>query len=219
MILAAGKGTRLLPLTELVPKPMILINSEPLIVHQIRWLKRAGIREIVINLHHLGEQIESCLGSGRHLGVQLKFSREPELLDTGGGIAKALPLLGESTFLVLNGDVWTNFPFTALAKKTTEFAHLILEPATGASNSKDFRLDGNFATRDYDKSMHTHTFCGISLLHPRLFNDCLEGAFSLTRDLLFGLSREHKVTGESFEGTWIDIGTPDGLKHARRVTM
>ncbi len=219
MILAAGKGTRLLPLTESVPKPMILINSEPLVVHQIRWLKRAGIRDIVINLHHLGEQIESCLGSGRHLGVKITFSREEELLDTGGGIAQALPLLGDSPFVVLNGDIWTNFTFSTLTEQSTQSAHLILQPAVSESAPRDFRLKGKLVEKDNNRSGHTHTFCGISLLHPRIFDNSPEGTFSLTRDLLFTLARENKVSGESFTGTWIDIGSPEGLKRARRVTM
>lgn len=219
MILAAGKGTRLLPLTETVAKPMILINSEPLVVHQIRWLKRAGIRDIVINLHHLGDQIQSCLGSGRHLGVKVTFSREEDLLDTGGGIAQALQYLGDAPFLVLNGDIWTNFPFTTLTEKSTQTAHLILQPAESDSAPRDFRLDGKLVKKDEDKSKHTHTFCGISLLHPRVFDNQSQRTFSLTRDLLFALTKDNKVSGESFTGTWIDIGTPKGLKRVRRVTM
>ena len=166
MILAAGKGTRLLPLTEKIPKPMLPINSEPLIVHQIRWLKRAGVRDIVVNVHHLADQIESCLGSGRHLGVRVTLSRETQLLETGGGIANALKYLGNDPFIVLNGDVWTSYQFRRLAQTSTDFAHLVLRPAAAESGGKDFSLSDKIVSRHDDHANHTHTFCGISLLHP-----------------------------------------------------
>lgn len=218
MILAAGKGTRLLPLTEKIPKPMILINSEPLIVHQIRWLKRAGIEDIVVNVHHLADQIESHLGSGRHLGVRITLSRETQLLETGGGIANALKYLGSDPFVVLNGDVWTNYQFRLLAQSTTDFAHLVLRPVGAESGSRDFALNDKIVSRSQDRANHTHTFCGISLLHPRIFEVGRKEAFSLTRDLLFSLASESKVTGESFAGTWVDIGSPQGLKRVRFLT-
>ena len=218
MILAAGKGTRLLPLTEKIPKPMILINSEPLIVHQIRWLKRAGVQDIVVNVHHLADQIESCLGSGRHLGVRITLSREDQLLETGGGIANALKYLGRDPFIVLNGDVWTNYKFRLLAQATTDFAHLVLRPIANELFSKDFTLNDQIVARNEDQASHTHTFCGISLLHPRIFEAANSEAFSLTRDLLFSLADQGKVTGESFEGTWVDIGSPQGLKRVRFLT-
>lgn len=218
MILAAGIGTRLLPLTEKIPKPMIPINSEPLIVHQIRWLKRAGIQDIVVNVHHLADQIESCLGSGRHLGVRITLSRETQLLETGGGIANALRYLGDDPFVVLNGDVWTNYQFRSLAQSTTDFAHLVLRPSARESFSRDFALDGKMVSRNQNQADHTHTFCGISLLHPRIFEGTNKEAFSLTHDLLFSLAKDGKVTGESFDGRWVDIGSPQGLKRARFLT-
>lgn len=218
MILAAGKGTRLLPLTETVPKPMILINSEPLIVHQIRWLKRAGIQDIVVNVHHLADQIESCLGSGRHLGVRISLSHEAKLLETGGGIKNALRFLGKDPFVVLNGDIWTSFKFRQLAQQTTDCAHLVLRAADDDSSSRDFALNNGVVSREHDPVNHTHTFCGISVLHPRIFESTNEDPFSLTRDLLFRLANEGKVTGESFGGAWIDIGSPDGLKKVRLLT-
>ena len=190
MILAAGKGTRLLPLTESIPKPMILINSEPLIVHQIRWLKRAGIREFVLNVHHLGEQIEASLGSGRHLGVNITYSRETDLLDTGGGIARALEYLGDSPFVVMNGDIWTSFPFASLVARGTESAHLVLHPSIQETRALDFALDGAIVKRFEDPTLHTHTFCGISLLHPNIFRRQRSEVFSLTRDLIFALTAE-----------------------------
>ncbi|MCY3885162.1 MAG: nucleotidyltransferase family protein [Gammaproteobacteria bacterium] len=217
MILAAGKGTRLFPLTETVPKPMILINSEPLIVHQIRWLKRAGVQDIVVNIHHLADQIETCLGSGRHLGVRITLSRETKLLETGGGIAKALKFLGKEPFIVLNGDIWTNFQFRLLAQATTEYAHLVLRHID-AEGGRDFALNNGLVSRSKDPVDHTHTFCGISVLHPRIFEETSSESFSLTRDLLFRLTNEGKVTGELFDGAWVDIGSPQGLKRVRSLT-
>ena len=114
MILAAGRGERLRPLTEHTPKPLVRVGGTPLIAHQLRWLASAGITEIVVNLHHLGEQIASFCGDGQQFGVAIQYSREEELLETAGGILNALPLLGDEPFVVLNGDVYTDFPFARL---------------------------------------------------------------------------------------------------------
>ena len=217
MILAAGRGERLRPLTESMPKPMIPVSSEPLIVHQLKWLKRAGIRDIVINLHHLGEQIESHVGSGKQYGINVSYTHEAVLLDTGGGIFNALPKLGDEPFLVLNGDVWTNFRFADLAKCTTDCAHLILTRKPSVHAFGDFSLEGGYVTRYEDPQQHELTFCGISIIHPQIFDNSPRGAFSLTRDLLFNLIAKKEVTGEIFDGLWIDIGTQEGLKHVRRV--
>ena len=217
MILAAGRGERLRPLTETIPKPMIPVSSEPLMVHQLKWLKRAGIKNIVVNLHHLGNQIESHIGNGRQYGVQVDYSHESELLDTGGGIVNALPLLGTDPFVVLNGDVWTRFRFQRLAARTTECAHLILAPKPETHEYGDFRLVEGLVDRPPDPADRTHVFCGISLLNPNLFDGCPTGVFSLTRNLLFDRIHEKKVTGEIFDGLWIDVGSHAGLKEVRRI--
>src|SRR5215471_8796170 len=117
MILAAGRGERLKPLTDRIPKPLIPIAGEPLVVHQIRWLERTGIRDIVINLHHLGDAIERALGDGSDLRVRIAYSREHERLETGGGVRAALSLLGGEPFALLNGDIWTDYDFGALTKR------------------------------------------------------------------------------------------------------
>ncbi len=215
MILAAGQGIRLLPLTETVPKPMMLIGDKPIIVHQIGWLKSAGIREVVINVHHLPDQITNFLGDGSQLGVDLVFSREEELLDTGGGIAKALSQLDDNPFLLLNGDVWTDFPFQRLIAFQTRYAHLILEPAT--TTSRDFGLVRDCVTRHIVDQNNDHTFCGISVIHPQIFASKPVEPFSLTVDLLFDLVAQGKVTGESYTGTRIDIGTFEGLRLANEL--
>ena len=140
MILAAGRGERLRPLTERIPKPLIPIGTEPLIVHQLRWLHRAGIREVVINLHHLGGEIERTLGAGNDLGVRIHYSVEERLLDTGGGIRNALPILGDEPFVLLNGDIWTNYRFANLVGLRPRLAHLVLTPKPPEKTRADFHL-------------------------------------------------------------------------------
>ena len=213
MILAAGRGERLRPLTERVAKPMIPIGSEPLIVHPLRWLRSAGIRDVVVNIHHLAEQIERGLGSGADFGVRIRYSREDELLETGGGVKRALPLLGPGPFVVCNGDIWTNYPFQRLLARNPERAHLVLAPTPAHLPSSDFHLCGAEARRGANDD---HTYCGIAVLSEALFADSPNGAFSL-RDLFFRAAAEGKLTGESFAGTWIDIGTPEQLKRVRRL--
>ena len=215
MILAAGRGNRLAPLTEAMPKPMIPIASEPLIVHQLRWLHRAGIRDVVINLHHLGEQIRSHIGRGGDFGVRVQYSVEEELLETGGGIRRALSMLGPGPFLVLNGDVWTNYSFRILSDVAPELAHLVLTP-TPAGQAGDFRLDGDRVSREGDA--RDMTFCGIAVLHEAIFADAPRGPFSM-RDLYFRAAAEGRLQGERFDGLWVDIGTHDQLRRVRRINL
>lgn len=194
---------------------MLRISSEPLIVHQIRWLKRAGIKEIVINLHHLGHQIEDFLQNGRSFGVNITYSREDPILETGGGILQALPLLRSDPFLVLNGDVWTNFDFGRPKIPSKSSAHLVLVPNPKNRDLGDFSLDGSYVRRPEEHHLRTFTFSGISYLRQSIFKDCEMRPFSLTRDLLFPQLGDDRVTGEVFEGRWIDIGTPETLKEVR----
>lgn len=216
MILAAGRGERLRPLTERVPKPMLVVGGDPLIVHQVRWLRHAGIREIVINLHHLGEQIERALGNGDNLGARIRYSPEPEILDTGGGIRNALPHLGTDPFVVLNGDVWTTYRFEQLLGVHTGCAHLVLTPTPSHKEKADFHVEsGTDPLRIRRGSSDDLTYCGIAVLHPAMFDGSPEGPFPLT-DLFFPAAAEGRLSGEIFEGAWIDIGTHDQLKEARR---
>jgi MurNAc alpha-1-phosphate uridylyltransferase len=216
MLLAAGRGERLRPLTDRVPKPLIPIAGEPLIVHQIRWLERAGIRDIVINLHHLGDAIEHALGSGEDLRVRIRYSREETRLETGGGIVRALPLLGSAPFLVLNGDIWTDYDFGDLTMLSRgDLAHLVLTPTPSHRDAGDFDLVGDRVIRG--EGERPLVYCGIALLDPRLFEGAPDGAFSL-RDLYFSACARRQVRGERFLGTWIDIGSQDQLKAVRRLT-
>jgi N-acetyl-alpha-D-muramate 1-phosphate uridylyltransferase len=215
MILAAGRGARLRPLTDHTPKPLLPIAGAPLIVHQVRWLAAAGIRDIVINLHHLGEDIASALGDGAAFGVRIAYSREATLLDTGGGIVKALPLLGNEPFVILNGDTWTDYPFAQLSRSLgNDLAHLILTRTPPNRSEGDFGLEGDRVTRAEDRSC---VYCGISLLSTALFDGAPTGPFSL-RDLLFDAITKGRVSGELWNGRWIDIGTPDQLEALRRIT-
>jgi len=216
MILAAGRGERLRPLTDHTPKPLLEIHGKPLIVHQLHWLRAAGITELVINLHHLGDQIEAALGDGAAFDVTISYSHEQSLLDTGGGIRRALPLLGKEPFLILNGDIWTDFDFSVLPSSLgSDLAHLVLIDRPAHREVGDFDLQGDRVRRDGNREM---VYPGISVLAPELFDESVEattGVFSLTRDLLFDVSRQGRVGGQRFTGTWFDIGSADQLTAAR----
>lgn len=210
MILAAGRGTRLRPLTDTLPKPLALVDGLPLIEHQIRWLEKVGIREVVVNVHHLAEQLITHLSNRVQTDVRISFSREDSLLNTGGGIVQALPLLGNQPFILLNGDIWTDFPFQTLIQQTTTHAHLILRDYSIGKTSRDFDLQRGVLVRPSLETKRHYTYCGIALINPRIFRDRSAIPFSLTRDLLFDLIDEGKITGEQYDGAWRDIGTkPD----------
>jgi MurNAc alpha-1-phosphate uridylyltransferase len=214
MILAAGRGERLRPLTDHTPKPLVAIAGQPLIAHQLRWLAAAGIHDIVINLHHLGDVIADALGDGAQLGVRIHYSREVTLLETGGGIVQALPWLATGPFVILNGDVWTDFPFARLPTSlATDLAHLVLTPTPVNRTDGDFGFDTGRVQRGAERP---YVYCGISVLSPRLFAGAPAGPFSL-RDLLFKAIAADRVSGEVWAGRWIDIGTPDQLEAVRRL--
>ena len=216
MILAAGHGKRLQPLTETMPKPMIPIASEPLIVHQIRWLRHAGISEIVINLHHLGAQIENKLGRGADLGVHITYCHEEELLGTGGAIVNALPFLLPGPFMVLNGDIWTNYPFKQLVQSPPVTTHLVLTPKPNHRESGDFCLEDNLVRRSEKNDL---VFCGIGVLTEEILSHAPDNIFSITQDLYFKRLSHNEITGEIYEGTWFDIGSHDQLKAVRRLYL
>jgi len=213
MILAAGRGERLRPLTDHTPKPLIEIGGEPLIVHQLRWLSRAGVEDVVVNLHHLGAKIESRVGSGREWGVRVHYSREETLLETGGGIKKALQLLGNGRFLVVNGDVWTDFPFESLVQTPPSPFHIVLTH-NPQGRTGDFDLEDHHVVRGDARPL---TYCGIAIASAALFADSPAGAFSF-RDLMFREAAARRLTGERFDGMWTDIGTPEQLRKLRRLT-
>jgi len=210
MILAAGRGERMRPLTDKIPKPLLVVRGKPLIQYHIEALVQAGITQIVINHAWLGEKIEAALGNGSHLGAEINYSPEGDnVLETGGGIQRALPLLGENPFIVVNGDVWTDFSYTELPRQIDELAHLVLV------NNLFHNLNGDFAFMDQfikNEGDIKFTYTGIGVYSPALFSDCEPGRFPLA-PLLIEAMNNNKITGEIYSGFWMDIGTPERLKH------
>jgi MurNAc alpha-1-phosphate uridylyltransferase len=212
MILAAGRGERLRPLTDAVPKPLVEVGGKPLIEHHLDALAGAGFREVVINQGHLGDQLPAALGDGGRWGINIHWSDEqPEALETGGGIFKALPLLGAAPFLVVNGDLWTDYPYTRLRAVKCDWAHLVLVPNPPHNPAGDFALEG---ARVREQGENRRTFSGIAVYHPRLFDGCSAGKFSVV-PLLRAAMRDHLVTGELYRGEWNDVGTRERLEELR----
>lgn len=220
MILAAGRGERMRPLTDHTPKPLLKINDKSLISMIILSLREAGIRELVINLAHLGAQIEAALGDGAALGVRIAYAREAEALETAGGIAHALPLLGCEPFVVVNGDVCSDYDFAAVRAAAPRLsgtgclAHLVLVPNPAQHPHGDFALEGE---RVHAEGEVRHTFSGIGAYHPALFAGVVPGARARLADLLRPAMREGRVSGELYRGRWQDIGTPQRLAEADRA--
>ncbi|AGA92355.1 Nucleoside-diphosphate-sugar pyrophosphorylase family protein [Thioflavicoccus mobilis 8321] len=208
MILAAGRGERMRPLTDYTPKPLLAVGGKPLIEHLIERLVAAGFSELVINHAHLGDQIEAFVGDGARWGVHVRYSCEERALETGGGIQRALPLVGPRPFLVVNGDIWTDMDFAPLRRRSPRLAHLILVENPPHHPRGDFALHG---ARVLDADGPRLTFSGIALYHPDLFADCRPGAFPLA-PLLRQAMAEGQVTGERFDGHWFDVGTPERLQ-------
>jgi MurNAc alpha-1-phosphate uridylyltransferase len=210
MILAAGRGERMRPLTDHTPKPLLPAAGTPLIEHTIAQLVAAGFREIIINHAHLGRQIEERLGNGERFGAVIRYSPEGEEgLETAGGIINALPLLGDDAFLAVNGDIATDFPFAGLKNLNIDLAHLILVGNPEHNRQGDFGLDsaGNVIENGAEK----FTFSGIGLYRPELFGNMPVGKIKLA-PLLRAAMSECRVSGQKFDGFWMDIGTPQRLK-------
>lgn len=215
MILAAGKGERMRPLTLHTPKPLVPVAGQPLIEYHLHALARAGFSEVVVNHAWLGQQIEEHLGDGSRFGLTIHYSPEGEPLETGGGIFKALPLLGDEPFLLVNGDIWSDFDFAGLRRPLQGLAHLVLVDNPGHHGRGDFRLDAGQVS-DGDDAPGTLTFSGISVLDPALFDGCQPGAFKLA-PLLRQAMASGKVTGEYHPGHWVDVGTLERLAEVERL--
>ena len=209
MILAAGKGERLRPLTLHTPKPLIRAGGVPLIEYHLRALAAAGFTEIVINHAWLGQQIEDHLGDGSRFGVTIQYSAEGEPLETGGGIFKALPLLGDNPFAVVNGDIWTDYDFAGLRQPLTGLAHLVLVDNPAHHPSGDFYLQGA-QVLDAVPGVDALTYSGIAVLSPELFKGAAPCAFKLA-PLLRTAMADGQVTGERLQGHWVDVGTHERL--------
>jgi N-acetyl-alpha-D-muramate 1-phosphate uridylyltransferase len=220
MILAAGRGERMRPLSDSVPKPMLPVAGKPLIAWLIERLAGCGIADIVINVSHLAGLIEDALGDGGSLGVRIVYSRERVALETAGGIAAALPLLGGTPFLAINGDVYSDFDFARLApvaarlSRSGDLAHLVLVDNPPHHPRGDFSLDDGVIRNG---GASCFTFSGIGVYHPALFEPVTPGArFQLER-LLRGPILQGRIRGECYDGLWLDVGTPERLAQLRRL--
>lgn len=214
MILAAGRGERMRPLTDHTPKPLLKVGGKALIVWHLERLAAAGFKEIVINHAHLGEQIEQTLGNGQQWGVSIQYSPEKVALETAGGIANALHLLGNETFLVVNGDVYTDVDFSqyharaATMVKENRLAHLVLVDNPKQHAAGDFALHEHLVSSDGTEKL---TFSGVGIYQPSLFAHIVKGQPAKLAPILREAMLKQQVSGEHFKGEWHDIGTPERL--------
>ncbi len=214
MILAAGRGERLQPLTDTLPKPLIDVGGKPLIVYHLEGLAAAGFREVVINTGHLGDMLPAALGDGGRWGLSIRYSGEPpEGLETGGGIFNALPLLGEAPFAVISGDIWCDFPLARLRQVKCDRAHLVMVRNPPHHPEGDFVLRGGRLRTAGDPRV---TFSGIAVYHPRLFEDSEPGRWRIS-GVLRHAADTFLATGELHDGRWFDSGTPERLAKLREA--
>ncbi|MEE9451749.1 MAG: nucleotidyltransferase family protein [Gammaproteobacteria bacterium] len=209
MILAAGKGTRIRQASQQVPKALIRVKDKPLIVYHLEKLAQAGIKEVVINLAYLGDKIRQLLGNGQVWGVDIAYSQEPEdCLGTGGGIVKALPLLGEAPFFVFSCDIWTDFDFAHLPCELSKLAHLVLVDNPSFHPQGDFYLHDDLILMNSSIEKQKYTYANIGVYHPEFFAGCHQAVFPLA-PLLFKAIEQNAVTGEHFVGAWHNVNTPE----------
>jgi MurNAc alpha-1-phosphate uridylyltransferase len=216
MILAAGRGERMRPLTDFTPKPLLPVGGKPLIVWHLERLARAGLREVVINHAHLGAQIEDALGDGSRWGLAITYSPEPEgALETAGGIANAMPLLGrDEPFLVINGDIWCDWDVAQAADALSpgDLAYLVLVPNPAQHPQGDFSLHGSEVGADVvTGGAQNFTFSGIGVYRPQIFAGIRRGQPAKLAPLLRAAMAERRVSGELHRGRWTDVGTPQRL--------
>jgi len=214
MILAAGLGQRMRPLTDHLPKPLLEVGGKPLLQYHLEALQVAGVENVIINLAYLGEKIRAFVGDGSRFGLQVEYSVEPEPLETGGALLQALPLLGTEPFLLINGDVWSEFSLASLIHRKlspSQLGHLVLVPNPDFHPAGDFALaDNGFLINDINTARYT--FAGISLLSPEIIRSYPDARdkFPLGEVLRYGINQK-KLTGEVFAGRWSDVGTPERL--------
>ena len=214
MILAAGRGERMRPLTDTCPKPLLRAGGKPLITWHIERLRQAGITELVINHAHLGHMIEAALGDGSPLGVSIRYSAEVNALETAGGIRQALPLLGDEPFIVINGDVFCDADLAQLRHSASlldaagDLAHLLLVANPAHHPEGDFALDGSRVSAQGPTRL---TFSGIGAYHPQLFSALSAGEPAKLAPLLRTAMDEGRVSGKLHAGCWVDVGTPERL--------
>jgi len=216
MILAAGLGKRMRPLTDKLPKPLLPLAGKPLIVYHLERLRAQGIVEFVINVAYLGEMIQAALGDGSSLGVSIRYSDEVEPLETGGAILQALPLLGDTPFLLVNADVWTDYPFQQLILSPLDegcLGRLVLVPNPAHNHHGDFALEGECLLSASARDAGGLTFSGLSLLRPQLVDQYARRrpCFPL-REVFDDAIAQGRLCGELYNGQWWDIGTPERLQ-------
>jgi MurNAc alpha-1-phosphate uridylyltransferase len=211
MILAAGRGERMRPLTDHTPKPLLTVGGKPLIVWHLERLAKSGFKEVVINHAHLGEQIEAALGNGAQWGLRIQYSPEKVALETAGGIANALPLLGNAAFLVVNGDTFTEIDFGLLnnALRANSYGHLVLVSNPPQHPAGDFAIEAGMLKNTGAPML---TFSGVGVYHPDLFASITRGEPAKLAPLLRNAIAENKATAEYYQGVWHDIGTPQRLQ-------
>lgn len=214
MILAAGRGERLRPLTDLTPKALCKVHNIPLIEYHVSKLAMAGFERVVINHAWLGGQIQHHLGNGTRWGIEICYAPEPPGgLETGGGIVNALPLLGDTPFITVNADIFTDYDFTTLTLRAESLAHLIVVNKPAYIPQGDFGLSAAGLITNHDRQ---YTFAGIACYQPNIFFNLKPGRYSVT-PLLRQLAEEQRLTGSMHTGKWIDIGSPDRLTLAESV--
>lgn len=213
ILLAAGRGKRMRPLSDHTPKPLLKIGPHALIEHHLYALARAGIQSVVINIAHLKAQFKPILGNGEKYGLEITYSIEPAGgLETGGGIVNALPLLGHSPFIVVNSDIWTDYPFDKLSQKLNTNAHIVLTDNPPHNPAGDFALKNGYLSNIGNKL----TYCGIGIFSQKFFEGCNEKKFSLTSLLTAGAESGNSISAEHYQGEWQDIGTPERLEALNR---
>jgi MurNAc alpha-1-phosphate uridylyltransferase len=214
MILAAGLGQRMRPLTDTLPKPMLSAGGKPLLQYHLEALAHLGVRDVIINLAYLGDKIRTFVGTGERFGLTVSYSEEPEPLETAGAVLNALHLLGNEPFLLINGDVWTDYPLARMITYSLcddEDAHLVLVP------NPEFHPAGDFSPNvsgrlENNPHLEKFTFAGISLIHPRLISHYpnIRMKFPLGEVLRFGIA-QNRISAEVYGGNWSDVGTPERL--------
>ena len=204
MMMAAGRGLRMGELTQNIPKPLLKIKDHCLIEYRLLALAKAGFKDIIINVSYLADKIQDYLGNGHRYGLNIIYSVEKEPLEVGGGIKKALPLLGDKPFLLTNSDIFTNFPYEILKGKKIDLAHLVLVDNPLHVLTGDFSLQGKLVC---EKTKQAYTYSGIAVLDPKLFLEIEKEKFFLTEALKPAIQNQ-QVTGEYYSGIWYDVGRP-----------
>ncbi len=221
MILAAGFGERMRPLTDVTPKPLLEVGGKPLIHYHLERLAAVGVEEVIINICHLGEQIENNIGSGQRWGLNIQYSRESKALETAGGIIQALPILGEDPFMIVNGDIWTDYPFGQLLHRSLDkncLAHLVMIENPLQHTHGDFYLteQGMLYEQQREDAKAT-TYAGIAIYTPAFFDVAASveghvGGKLPLRPLLLEAIKAQQISAEYFGGKWVDVGTPERLR-------